>query len=285
MDLPEYHRRLKPEQETIEDGLRRSKKTLSRRRPSRTVSARLVFLAMLSLACAAERPLAIRAAAEGGVPLGGLEITILPVNPDALLDSLAAAAREPRPAFPQLEAAMAAYRLRDRPAFGGLDAAWRATRDSVSGLADSLRGKNRAAPAYREAYDRLRSLNDRLAQRQAERDRAIRSVIREDRELAQRAAQAADSLRRWERVAFASYPERLADAVARSGRDPHHVSTDTAGTARAEVPPGRWWIHARMPHPQNPFQELYWNLPVTTNRLVPTGVVLSGANAAAFWRH
>lgn len=262
MDLPEHYCRLS------------QKKTTA-------------ILAVLAVApaCSAERALVIRAAAEGGVPLGGLEITILPVNPDALLDSLAAAAREPRPAFPQLEAAMATYRLRDRPAFGGLDPAWRATRDSVSALADSLRGKNRAAPAYRAAYDRLRSLNDRLAQRQAERDRAIRSVIREDRELAQRAARAADSLRRWEQVAFASYPERLADAVVRSGRDPHHVSTDTAGTARAEVPPGRWWIHARMPHPQNPFQEQYWNVLVTTNRLVPTGVVLSGANAAMFWRH
>lgn len=247
---------------------------------------RTVVVVVPLLGCAAtERPLAIRASAEGGAPLAGLEITILPVDPEALLDSLTATAREPRPAFPELEAAMEAYRLGDRPTVGGLDGAWRATRDSLSRLADSLRGSNRASPAYRAAYDRLRSLNDRLAQRQAERDRAMRSLIRDDRDLAQRAARAADSLRRWERVAFAEYPAQLADAVVRSGRDPRHVATDTAGTARIALLPGRWWVHARMPHPQNPFQELYWNVPVTANGLVPTGVVLSRANAAALWRH
>lgn len=246
---------------------------------------RLITTVTLLCACTAERQLAIRAFGEAAAPLADLEVTILPVDPDALLDSLAGAAREPRPAFPDLEAAMASYRLHDRPSSGGMDAAWRATRDSVSRLADSLRGKNRAAPAYREAYDRLRSLHDRLAQRQAERDRALRTLIRDDRQLAQRAARAADSVRRWERTAFAAYPALLSAAVERSGRDPHHIATDTAGLARVEVPPGRWWIHARMPHPQNPFQELYWNLPVTTNGLVPTGVLLSQTNASTLWRH
>lgn len=223
--------------------------------------------------------------ADPGAPYAGLEITVLPVDADALLDSLAASAPTPPPTFPELEAAMNAYRLRDRPTFSGLDAAWRATRDSVSALADSLRGKNRASPAYREAYNRLRALHDRLGQRQAERDRAMRSLIREDRDLAQRAARAADELRRWESIALDRYPDLLADRVTRSGREPHHVTTDSAGLAHVEVPPGRWWVHARLPHPQNPFQELYWSVPVTTNGLVPTGVVLREVNAEARWRH
>ncbi|HXV85952.1 MAG TPA: hypothetical protein VD793_04600, partial [Gemmatimonadales bacterium] len=101
----------------------------------------------------------------------------------------------PRPEFPELEAAMAAYRRGAEPV-GSVagSGAWEATRDSVEHLADSLRRSDRTTPAYRAAYGRLRALYDRLGLRAAERDRTSRDHRRQDRLLADRAAAAADEL-------------------------------------------------------------------------------------------
>lgn len=256
----------------------------------RAARALLAALAALCLgsaasACRGEMELTIRARDQEGNPLHGLEISLLPVDADRILDSLEAVAPVPRPRFPELESEMANYRRRERPQFAEQDRAWRATRDSLAALSDSLRRMNRAAPAYREAYARLRALYSRLNRLTAERDRAIQAAIGDDRELARRAARAADSLRRWERIAFADYPEVLTAAVLASGREPRQVATDSSGEARVAVEPGRWWLYARLADPENPFQEFYWSVTVKTNRWVPSVAVLNYQNAQRRWRH
>lgn len=258
------------------------------RRLKRVPGLALVLLAAQA-ACSGEAELEVRLLQQPGVPPAGLDVTALPVNPDALLDSLAAAARKPRPTFPELERAMTAFRGdAGRPDSAGAlhaTAAWQAVRDSLEGLAAQLRSMDRASLAYREAYQRLRGLYERLGQRAAERDRALRAGLGPERELAQRAERAADSLRQWEQVAYADFPARLEAAIRRSGRDLRQVPTDTTGVARFTLPPGRWWIQARVRDPENPFLERYWSLAVTLTRLVPVAVPLSPRAALPRWRH
>lgn len=252
----------------------------------RRAYVRLLFasFSVALAACAEAATLDIVVLRDDGRPDVELDVTILPIDPQALYDSLARAAPTPRPEFPELEATMAGFRAqapRPRPGSGG----WEATRDSVEALADSLRHADRTTPAYRAAYGRLRSLYDRLGRRAAERDRADRSAFREDRELADRASRAADELRRWERIAYARYDELLAASLARSGRRALRVAADSAGLVRATLPPGRWWLRARRRVRDNPFQERRWNVPVTANRLVPVRVRITAANAQFRWRH
>ncbi len=256
----------------------------------RAARAALAALAVLcsvnaASACGGDTGLILRARDNAGKPLRGLEISVLPVDADRILDSLEAIAPTPRPRFPELESEMAQYDRRERPQLVEQDRAWRTTRDSLAALSDSLHRMNRAAPTYREAYARLRALHSRLNQLTAERDRAIQAAIGYDRELAQRAARAADSLRRWERVAFARYPELLTAAVIATGREPRQVVTDSSGEAKVAVEPGRWWLYARLADPENPFQEFYWSVSVTTNNWVPSVAVLHYQNARRRWRH
>jgi hypothetical protein len=230
----------------------------------------------------------VRLVRQPGIPLAGLEVTVFPIDPDALLDSLAAQARRPRPRFPELEQEMASFRGAASPdTTGSLRAvhAWDATRDSVEAMADTLRAMDRASLAYREAYGRLRGLYDRLSQRAAERDRALRGGLSGERDLAQRAARAADSLRRWEEVAFADLAERLERAVRQSGRDIRQAATDSAGVAQVLLPPGRWWIQASLRDPRNPFLEHYWNVPITLTPVVAVAVPLLKRTAVTRWRH
>jgi hypothetical protein len=158
-------------------------------------------------------------------------------------------------------------------------------RDSLEELSGQLRAMDRASLEYRETYGRLRALYDRLGQRAAERDRAMRAGLGPERDLARRAEQAADSLRRWEEVAYADFPARLEIAVRHSGRDVRQAPTDSTGVARFTLPPGRWWIQARVRDPENPFAERYWNLPLTLTRLVPLAVPLAEGSALRQWRH
>lgn len=249
----------------------------------------LVLLAATLAACSSEAELEVRLLNQPGVPLAGLDVTALPVNPDGLLDSLAAAAPAPRPTFPDLERALAGFRAgAQRPDSGGAlhaSAAWQAVRDSLEALAGQLRSLDRASLAYREAYQRLRGLYERLGQRAAERDRAMQNGMGTERELAQRAERAADSLRQWEQVAYLDFPARLEAAVRQTGRDLRQVATDTVGVARFALPPGRWWIQARVRDPENPFLERYWNVAVTLTRWVPVAVPLGTHSALLRWRH
>ncbi len=249
----------------------------------------LALLAATQAACSAETDLVVRLPPQPGLPLAGLEVTALPVNPDAILDSLAAASLAPRPAFPDLEAAMARFHegtgAPDSTSAPRATAAWQAVRDSLEALGRQLRAMDRASLAYREAYGRLRALYDRLGQRAAERDRALQVGLGPERDLAQRAERAADSLRRWEQVAYGEFPNRLADAVRLAGRDVRQLTTDSTGVARFTLPPGRWWIQARVRDPDNPFLERYWNEAVTLTRLVPVALPLWRGSALARWRH
>lgn len=238
--------------------------------------------------CADHAALVVRAAPHSGIPPAGLEITIFPVDPQALLDSVAAAARTRKPEFPALEREMANFRgdaALDTTGSTRAIRAWDLTRDSVEALADTLRRLDRASLAYREAYGRLRSLYERLGQRGAERDRALRGGQGGERDLALRVARAADSLRRWEQVAYADFPDRLEHAVRQSGRDVRQATTDSTGRAEVTLPPGRWWIQARVRVLGNPFLERHWNVPVTLTRLGSVAVPLLDRTAATRWRH
>lgn len=162
---------------------------------------------------------------------------------------------------------------------------WLALRDTVRALADSLIERDRAEPGYAADYERFRALYARLAQRAAERDRALRDVNGDHLDLARRAATAADSLRAWEYQAYAGYPDAAAAAVVRSGRSVVEGTTDRHGALTLQVQPGRWWLVARTPDPANPFLEYYWNVSVTATRVVPVRLPLSSNNAAKRWRH
>ncbi len=234
--------------------------------------------------CAATR-VEVYASLTEGEPIVGLEILFLPFDPDRITDSLARAASEPRPTFPELQAQMAAYRRPDAEQLYEIGTSWRAARDSVRHLADSLNRLSPTAPGYGAAYERLRLQYRRLARSQAERDATFRERMGDDRDLALRASEAADSLREWESKAYAGFPALADSAVARSGREPQQGVTDAEGRLALVLEPGPWWLIARMRDEENPFSEQYWNVAVVMSSLGPRRIPLSESNSLHRWRH
>ena len=203
-------------------------------------------IALGLLGCSAsEYHIEVIARYPNSVALANLTITALPFNRGVLRDSLVEANEIPPPQFPDLETELATF---TRPDISGLTESflpWQSVHDSVRHLADSL---NITGPdsshQYARAFARLRDLYQRLAQSTVRRDAAIREQVGDDRELASRASAAADSLRAWERLTFARFPELADSALARAGRGVHSATTNNHGTAQFTLSPGRWWIVA-----------------------------------------
>jgi hypothetical protein len=236
-------------------------------------------------ACDGDTELIVRAATDAAVPIVGLEVAALPFDPDQILDSLAAVATTPRPTFPDLEAEMLAYQRPQSDQVDQVTRPWRALRDTAELLADSLNAADRSDPAYPAAYNRFRQLYQRLALRGAERDAALRRLNGDHRDLAQRAAAAAESLRTWEYETYSDYADVAAAALLREGRQVTEASTGPDGEARLTLPPGRWWVVARLTDPDNPFVEYYWSEPVTVTQMLPVRLPLGTGNRTRRWRH
>jgi hypothetical protein len=234
--------------------------------------------------CGGDTRVEIVASLGPGEPLEGLEVVALPYDPERLLDSLAALASTPRPDFSALEAELLAF---ERPEYREDDVAvqaWAAVRDSVRRLSDSLSGVDRRSTGYAAAYDRFRRLYERFLQKTAARDAGVRDLTAEVRDLAVRAGRAADSLRAWEREAWASADSAATLAQAATGRAAVWGAVDSAGRLPLALPSGDWWIQALVPHPENPFVEYAWNVPMTVAGL-PFRLPLGGVNSRPRWRH
>ncbi len=243
------------------------------------------LVALAGTACDGDGELIVRATWDSVTPVVELEVTALPFNPDHILDSLEHAAAAPRPAFPELEAEMLAYRRPESDRVDVLIEPWRSLRDTVQSLADSLNAADRTQAGYALAYDRFRQQYQRLAERAAERDAALRRLDGDHRALARRVVAAAESLRAWEYETFSDYTDVAATALINTGRFVNEAMTDAAGEALLVLRPGRWWVVARHWDPENPFMEYYWNEPVTVTRVLPVRLPLVPANGTRRWRH
>lgn len=219
-----------------------------------------------------------------GVPVPGLELVAYPFDPQRLLDSLAAAAAEPKPDFAALERELLAFTPPRDPPEDARAAAWQAIRDSVAALADSLNATDRRSAGYGGAYQRFRRMYARLVRNSAAREAARRVDLDPLRDLAHRAGRAADSLRAWETLAYAGFDSAVSIVVAERGRAPLWGTTGIDGGVRLTLRPGAWHLQLRQPVADNPFLELVWNVPVVVSGF-PFRVPVTEATADTVWRH
>jgi len=238
-----------------------------------------------ALSACADRPtsVAVRVTLDG-MPVPGLDVIAYPFDPDRILDSLAAAFPEPRPDFTSLERELLAFSPPQPPAEDTAEVGWRATRDSVVALADSLNAVDRRAAGYGDAYHRFRQLYMHLVQRSATRESARRADLDPVRELARRAGRAADSLRSWERRAYAGFDSAVARLVATGLPAPVLTTTEADGWLELELAPGAWWLEARLPQRDNPFGEYVWSVGLVSAGL-PFRLPMTEETATLAWRH
>ncbi|MGI9626627.1 MAG: hypothetical protein ACR2QM_07320 [Longimicrobiales bacterium] len=209
-------------------------------------------------------------------PLADFEVQLLPFDRDQIFDSLTQASPTPEPQIPadileaqeQVAAAQVEWReTEDR---------WNTLRDTLQSLSSALEGLNRGESRYRAVFTEWSDLDRQYQQV----ERQVQGAFENFETLQSAAIERVDSMRfireDWADQAYEAYDAVVTAKIAASGLDVAADTTDAQGIANFEAGPGQYWLHARHSLPYN---ELYWNIPVTLARGEPVQLRLSRDNA------
>jgi len=209
-------------------------------------------------------------------PIADTEVQLLPFNRDLVFDSLAEAFPTPEPTIPEdlLEAQEAIAIAQEE--WRAAEQTWGQGRARLQEITQEMEGLSRGEAQYVALFREFQDVEGAVSRAERVKDQAFARFT----ELQEGYIQRADSMRlvreQWGDEAFASYGDVFLMKLRESGREILTDTTDAAGMAGFEVPPGQWWVYART---ELPFSELYWNLPITVERGNPVQVSLNASTA------
>lgn len=209
-------------------------------------------------------------------PLNAVEVQLLPYDRDQVFDSLASVASEPEPEVPADLLAAQEEIAQARQEWRTTDNRWAVVRDSLNIIGDQLDPADRDTRAYQELFDRWEDLDIERARLARDRDQLFEVFTGLQEATIDRMDAVRFERQDWADQAFADVGIVFAARIEASGLDMAADTTDVAGRAVIQVPPGDYWVHARY---ELPSEELYWNIPITVVRGEPQEVRLSRENA------
>lgn len=210
------------------------------------------------------------------LPLGALELQLLPYDRDVVFDSLSAAAATPEPAIPadlleqQSQVAAAQQEWRNT------EARWNTLRDTLQKINQALQGYSRGEARYVALFREFNDLDGELNRVEGRMRAAFSRFDSLQKAGIQRTMEVRMQRDAWGDEVFADVDAAIAAKLAASGGTVSVDTTEATGVARFEVSPGQYWIYARY---ELPYTELYWNVPVTAERGDPVQVQLDRSNA------
>jgi hypothetical protein len=247
----------------------------------------LLFTALGGLVLAACQPAEVVVTAEVQIEdaatgetsarqLRDLTIELLPYDRDLIFDSLASSAANPEPDVPAelLQAQeMTAEAQREWREF---EARWNTLRDTLQTINTQIAQYSRGEARYQALFREFQDLDAELGRVERQKDRAFAVFD----SLSKANIQGAQAYRvrydEWADEAFVDVDALMLARLRESGRDAATDTTSAQGVARFSVSPGEYWVHARY---EEPYSELYWNVPVTATRGEPITITLTRENA------
>lgn len=194
------------------------------------------------------------------VPLGGLEVRIIPFDRDVVFDSLAQAYGQPEPPIPDSILRLQEAISQAQDEWQTAEARWNTLRDSLKTLSDRLQTLSRASGEYRVLFQDFADLEGQVNAL----EQRSRQAFQRFSGLQTQFASSAEEIRllraEWGDEAFKDVDMAFEAKVEELGREVVVDTTNAAGVVSVKVPAGEWWVHTRY---ELPFSELYWNVPVT----------------------
>lgn len=208
--------------------------------------------------------------------LSDLEVRLLPYDRDVVFDSLSRAASEPEPQIPD-----SLLQLQERVAEANQEwqdaqLEWNTLRDTLQTITRQLQRLNRGEARYQLLYREWQAMEGRLGRVENRMESAFARFDSLQKTIASQSQEIRTRREDWADDAFADVGDILEARLRESRREEHTDTTDAGGVARFEVPAGQWWVYARFPLP---YQELYWNVPITVEGGEPAEVRLTRENA------
>lgn len=242
-------------------------------------------LSLLAVVAACSQPQAVirveADANEDGTSQGlpDIEVRLYPFDRDAVFDSLTAASTTPEPEVPaELLAAQDSVAAAQR-AWQAAESQWQDMRDRLQTISDEIAGLNRGEARYVQLFNEFRDLESRVDAAERDSQRAFQTFTSLSEGVLSRAEQVRLLREQWEDEAFATVNDVFDAKLEESGRAILYDTTNADGaTDPISAPAGQWWVFARY---ELPFEELYWNVPITLEATdEPTTFTLNGDNAA-----
>lgn len=237
------------------------------------MSRAALLACLVLLGCSSRRQVAIEIRVPDldnvETPIAGVLVSALPYDRDSLI-----AAMEGRGATrPHTQALDSLFRAFQAPFVDFSRAAWRL--ESATRRLDSLAAHRRLAaagsPAALELDHRIQELRDSLRRFQSRRDAARLALASARDTLWPRMESLRSEVKAWESSTYAGYDTLVRRLSVNRMRQVVADTTDARGWGAVTLTTDRWWIYARVPDPQDPNAEWYWNVPVSgdTVRLIP----------------
>ena len=217
---------------------------------------------------------------EGGepTPVDDIVVRLLPYDRDHIFDSLTAEADVPEPEIPaellaaQEEIAQAQQEWRDATDRMNM------VRDTMRRLNEELAQLNTAMNIYAQIYAEF----ERWERQEANTRGRVGALFDRFDSLQKATIQQMDSVSNereaWADLAFVDVGDVIDARIEETGLEDVADTTGVKGEGVAvfDVPPGEYWVYARY---ELPYNELYWNVPVTVTRGEPIPVRLTRENA------
>ncbi len=209
-------------------------------------------------------------------PIGDLEVWLLPYDRDVIFDSLEAAASTPQPPIPDSLVQAQAKVAEAQQEWRGYESRWNALRDTLQKLDNEMKKYSRGEARYVALFKEFNDLDDQYSKVEANMKKAFSRFDSLSKATIGEAQKIKIARDQWANEAFANVDEAIAAKVAATGLKENADTTGAEGIARFEVKPGKYWVHARY---EEPYQELYWNVPIDVTRGDPIQVTLTRENA------
>jgi hypothetical protein len=200
-------------------------------------------------------------------PLEHLALVALPYDRDSVIAALEARYPRPAPITRRLDSLFQEFRgpfttyAREAYRVQSLEA-------RLGRLKLRMDSLSRASPLYDSLYRAFAVGSDSLAAARRRKDATQNQLAVTRNQL----GPAMDSLHRqmaqWKDSAYRGYDSITKALGSGLGREPLSDSTGRNGTASLRLPRGDWWIYARSWDPWDPNREWYWNVKVTSDRVV-----------------
>jgi hypothetical protein len=198
------------------------------------------------------------------IALRDLPVRAVPYDRDAIFDSLRAEYGEAEPEIPVDLMVLQDSIARAQEEWRVAETRWGAGRDSLRELRAQMDRLSPASGQYIALFNQFNALEAQVnaAQRQSE------QAFQRFQNLQNRYTATAEEVRlarnQWADAAYADVDRVIAQRIRELRREERVDTTNANGIARIRgLRAGDWWIHARY---DLPFEELYWNIPVTVSR-------------------
>jgi hypothetical protein len=211
------------------------------------------------------------------VALRDLPIRVLPYDRDAIFDSLAQAYAEPEPTVPPELLTLQDSIARANTEFQTATARWNTGRDSLQRMSQRMQGLSRASGEYVVLFRAYNQLDGEVAAAERTMNAAFARMNTLQSRFTSQAQDARLAREHWEDAAYTDFDRVVAVRLREARREAAADTLDANGVKRIRgLRTGEWWVTA---HYDLPFEELYWNIPVTVTRGEPATVQLTRATA------